>query len=240
VSGSDRGHPASRCPAGCLVLTRDVSARRCWVLPPRTTSQIRQVGRCTPMRIPPVSSTTWWRGWPSLVGRMLNRFPNRWWAAGVARGTVSWAGPVGRGHIGPRRPTAEQVADPRITHPLDLRPTCEQFPDRRDHLWNQPAPDPAGQPLRSRSPLSQPRSEMRLLVPSPPESRYVTLRDRKITYCRNKLITGAKRSQSSRHPHPATRHRKAGNTARTDCMRFSRTRLAAFFTGGVRCLSASP
>ena len=43
---------------------------------------------------------------------------------------------------------------------------------------------------------------MRFLVALPPASRYVTLRDRKITHCRKDLPTGSKGSYSLRHPPP--------------------------------------
>ena len=42
-----------------------------------------------------------------------------------------------RGDVGLHRRAAEQVADPRIPHPLDPLDPAEQLGDRRDHLGHQ-------------------------------------------------------------------------------------------------------
>ena len=44
-----------------------------------------------------------------------------------------------RGHVGGHRPASEQVADAGIPDALDLRVAGEQFPQRRDHLRDEPA-----------------------------------------------------------------------------------------------------
>ena len=44
-----------------------------------------------------------------------------------------------RGHVGGHRPASEQVGDAGIPDTLDLRAAGEQFPQRRDHLRDEPA-----------------------------------------------------------------------------------------------------